>query len=171
MPPPPQLPTIVLVVAPFKIVNHCVGRNDENNGRKLLVLLKRPHNGQCTGTGPSCARAATTPLNHCNEETTHCIIIIIISSSSSSSIPPAKSCLKKAVLSRMRSSPFITRLARQPHGASRLVQASNVFCLVGKNPDVVHPGIVGTRGSMVIRLPPCMIMSAPPRQSGGGHNG
>ena len=40
-----------------------------------------------------------------------------------------------------------TRLT--PHGASPL-GASNA-CLVGENPTLIRPGIVGMRGSMVIR--------------------
>ena len=36
-------------------------------------------------------------------------------------------------------------------------------CLPGRfQPDVLRPGVVGMRGSMVIRLRPCMITSTPP---------
>ena len=43
----------------------------------------------------------------------------------------------------------------------RVLRPPPPFCLVGENADVLRPGIVGTRGSMVIRLRPCMIMSTP----------
>ena len=45
-------------------------------------------------------------------------------------------------------------------------RASHTFwktLIAPSRPDVPRPGIVGMRGSMVIRLRPCMIMSAPPR--------
>ena len=45
------------------------------------------------------------------------------------------------------------------HGASRLVLAMSTYSV---KPDMLRPGIVGMRGSMVIRLRPCMIMSTPP---------
>ena len=41
-----------------------------------------------------------------------------------------------------------------PHGASRLVQA-NVCPFGEKTRRVLRPGVVGMRGSMVIRLRPC----------------
>ena len=43
--------------------------------------------------------------------------------------------------------------------ASRLVQA--FACLVSKYPTLLRPGIVGTGGSMVVRLRVCMKMSTP----------
>ena len=63
----------------------------------------------------------------------------------------------QAVLRRMQLSLNATR--RTPHGASRLMLAMSVWSV---KPDVLRPGIVGIRGSMIIRLRPCIIMSAPP---------
>ena len=57
------------------------------------------------------------------------------------------------------SSPFM-RLAQQHLTALR---AWCKLCLPGRwKPDVLRPGIVGMRESMVIRLRPCMTMSTPP---------
>ena len=48
---------------------------------------------------------------------------------------------------------FIVHATRRtPHGASRLVQAMPVSSIIA---DVLRPGIVGMKESMVIRLRPC----------------
>ena len=48
---------------------------------------------------------------------------------------------------------------RTTHGASRLVQAMSAWSV---KTDVLRPGIVGMRGSMVMRLRPFMIPSTSP---------
>ena len=63
-----------------------------------------------------------------------------------------------AVLSRMQLTLHATR--RTPHDASRLVQALSAWSMKTR---VLCPGIVGMRGSMVIRLRLCMISSTHPR--------
>ena len=77
--------------------------------------------------------------------------------------PPPLSSILKSASHAVHSSMQVTLHAthRKPHGASRLVQALFIICLVGEN--VPRPGtVVGMRGSMVIRLRPCMISSTPP---------
>ena len=49
-----------------------------------------------------------------------------------------------------------------PHGASRFVLAMYAWSV---KPDVLRPGIVGIRGSMVTRLRPWMIMITAPHPS------
>ena len=56
----------------------------------------------------------------------------------------------QADLGKMQFTLHATR--RTPHGASRLVQAMSAWW---RNPDVLRPGIVEIRGSMVTRLRPC----------------
>ena len=60
--------------------------------------------------------------------------------------------VSKVVRSKMQLTLHATRLT--PYGASRLVSAMSVPCR--RQPDVLRPGIVRMRGSMAIRLPPCM---------------
>ena len=57
----------------------------------------------------------------------------------------------QAVPGRMQLSLHATRPT--PHGASRLVQAMPARSV---KPDALRPGIIGMRGTMVIRLRPCM---------------
>ena len=70
----------------------------------------------------------------------------------------ARNSASQSGLRRDASSPF-TRLAE-------LLTALRAWCkqcLPGRSkPDVLRPGIVGMRGSIVIRLRPCMIMSTLP---------
>ena len=49
-----------------------------------------------------------------------------------------------------------------PHkGNDRITQCDSLY-IYGKAPDVLRPGIVGMRGSMVIRLGSCMTLVPPP---------
>ena len=66
--------------------------------------------------------------------------------------PYARKSASQAVHSRMQLTLHATR--RIPRGTSRLVLALYTWLL---KRDVLRPGIVGTRGSMVMQLRPCMI--------------
>ena len=63
----------------------------------------------------------------------------------------------QAVLCRMQRTFHATR--RTPHGASCLVRAMSTWSM---KPGILRPGVVGMRGSMVIRLRPCMNIEYPP---------
>ena len=66
-------------------------------------------------------------------------------------------CVLRPVLAMMHFTPHATR--RAPHGASRLVQAMSAWLT---KPDVLRPGIVGLRGSMVTPPGPCTTEHTPP---------
>ena len=58
---------------------------------------------------------------------------------------------------------------RTPHGASRLVQAMSAWSVKTRHAPCRHCGVVGMRGSMVMRPRPCMnIEYAPPPPVAGG---
>ena len=63
---------------------------------------------------------------------------------------PPPSCVLRAVLGRMQFTLNATR--RTPHGASRLMQAMSAWLVKTRR---APSGVVGIRGSMVIRLRPC----------------
>ena len=73
--------------------------------------------------------------------------------------PYARKSASRAVLSVMQLTIQATR--RTPHGASRLVLAMSAWSVKTRRAPSRH---VEMRGSMVIRLRPCMIMSTPPRR-------
>ena len=72
----------------------------------------------------------------------------------------ARKSASQAVLSRVQLTLHAT--SPTPHGASRFVLAMSAWSV---KPDVLRPGVVGMRGSMVIQLRPCMIVSTPPTSS------
>ena len=117
-----------------------------------------PHKGNDSSTRCEYGKASRRQLRSCircclwsghTRKQRNSLLAVIHRQESRHQVP--KSVLR-AVLGRMQFTLHATR--RTPHGASRMVQAMSAWstqCLPGwRKPDVLHPGIVGMRGSTVI---------------------
>ena len=78
-------------------------------------------------------------------------------------VPPHKRFLRSA-----QDATHPSRDSPNKHIKHLFAQGASNVCLVGKNSDELHLGVVGMQGSMVIRARPCMTLitpSLPPSQA------